>query len=139
MKIDETTGADRTRRWRQSLRDRRIPETDDIDTAAATALALYLASVERTGSPEGQQVSDALRALVERSLVRAGYDDQASADRARTRIYYLQMLARYPDAPSAQKRLWERGPLPADFTDIHENDEPNFDDDFDHDYEDDEV
>ncbi len=50
--------------------ERRIPESDDVDTAAAQALAIYLASVEKTGTAEGIQVSEAIRAVVERVLVK---------------------------------------------------------------------
>lgn len=131
--------ADRTRKWRESLRERRIPESDDVDTAAAQALAIYLASVERTGTAEGHQVSEAIRAVVERVLVRSGYDDEASAQRASARLYYLQMLASYPNAPASQRKLWERGPLPDDFTNWSDDDEPKMVDDWSYEEQDDDV
>lgn len=121
------------------MRERRIPESDDVDTAAAQALAIYLASVEKTGTAEGVQVSEAIRAVVERVLVKQGYDDEASAQRASARLYYLQMLARYPNAPASQKRLWERGPLPDDFMNISEDDEPRRQDDWAYEEQDDDV
>jgi hypothetical protein len=109
------TSAERTRRWRQGIRQRRVPEVDDLDTAAATALAIYIAREAGSGDPTRVALSEGLQAVVVAALKGAGYCADESARRIENRVFYLQQVSRHPDASAANKRRWELGPMPADF------------------------
>lgn len=120
-----SAGAARTARWRAGLKDRRLPETDDIDTVLATAFAGFVGQYFQSRGHHGPflaLISDALRA--------AGFNNQEGSRRAEARLYYLEMIGRHPDASAAQKRRWELGRAPFDpsFMDEPETDPERLDD-----------
>ena len=120
-----SAGAARTARWRAGLKDRRLPETDDIDTVLATAFAGFVAQYYESRGHHGPflaLISDALRA--------AGFSNQEGSRRAEARLYYLEMTGRHPDASAAQKRRWELGrpSFDSSFMDEQETDPDKHDD-----------
>lgn len=105
-----TAGAARTARWRASIKKRSIPETDDLDTAIAAAFSAFIGHYQRSGLIEHQQAAQGMVRLIGKALQDAGYCGDESLRRAENRLYYLQMVSRYPDASAKQRRLWELGP-----------------------------
>lgn len=120
-----SAGAARTARWRAGLKDRKLPETDDVDTVLATAFASFVGQYHQSRGHRGPfltLISDALRA--------AGFNIQEGFRRAEARLYYLEMTGRHPDASAAQKRRWELGRPAFDpsFIDEPETDPDKLDD-----------
>jgi hypothetical protein len=122
-----TSGAARTAKWRASIKKRQLPETDDLDTAIASAFASFIAVFEQAPGLENQQAAEGMRRQIVKALTRAGYCGDETEVRASNRLYYLQMVARHPDASAADKRRWELGPPPEDVVDPA--DMPDDDDD----------
>lgn len=116
-----SAGAARTARWRASIKQRAIPETDDLDTAVASAFAAFIGHYQRSGLLEHQQAADGMMRLIGKALQDAGYCGDEALRRAENRLYYLQMIARHPDASATAKRRWELGP-PDPEADIMEHD-----------------
>lgn len=126
-----SAGAARTARWRAAIKQRSIPETDDLDTAIATAFAAFIAHYRRSSLLEHQQAANGMTDLIIKALTAAGYCGDETARRAENRLYYLQMTARHPDASATAKRRWELGP-PDPESDIMEHDfDPMYEGDFD--------
>lgn len=126
-----SAGAARTARWRASVKRRAIPETDDLDTAMATAFAAFIGFYQRSTLLENQQAAGGMVSLIVKALQDAGYCGEECARRAENRLYYLQMVSRYPTASATTKRRWELGP-PDPESDIMEHDiDPMYDGDFD--------
>lgn len=119
-----TEGAARTARWREKIRQRSIPETDDLDTAMATAFAAFIGHYQRSTLLEHQGAAQGMTRLIVKALQDAGYCGDECARRAQARLYYLQMTSRFPDAPAKLKRRWELGPPSEDVSYIDE--EPEF-------------
>lgn len=105
-----SAGAARTARWRASVKRRAIPETDDLDTAIATAFSAFIGLYQRSTLLENQQAATGMVRLIGKALQDAGYCGDEALRRAENRLYYLQMTSRYPDASAKQKRTWELGP-----------------------------
>lgn len=118
-----SAGAARTARWRASVKRRAIPETDDLDTAMATAFSAFIGLYQRSTLLENQQAATGMVRLIGKALQDAGYCGDEALQRAETRLYYLQMISRYPDASAKQRRLWELGPGLED--DIFSDEEPD--------------
>lgn len=119
-----TSGAARTAKWREKIRQRSIPETDDLDTSMATAFAAFIGHYQRSTLLEHQEAAQGMVRLIVRALQDAGYCGDECARRAEARLYYLQMTSRYPDAPAKLKRRWELGPPSED--DSFMDEEPEF-------------
>lgn len=105
-----SAGAARTARWRASVKRRSIPETDDLDTAMATAFSAFIGHYQRSTLLEHQQAANGMVRLIGKALQDAGYCGDEALRRAENRLYYLQMVSRYPDASATEKRRWELGP-----------------------------
>lgn len=118
-----SAGAARTARWRASVKRRSIPETDDLDTAIATAFAAFICGYQRSTLVENQRAANNMVNLIVKVLMDAGYCNEETARRAENRLYYLQMTSWYPDASAKQKRIWELGPGLED--DIFSDEEPD--------------
>lgn len=121
-----STGAARTARWRASVKRRSIPETDDLDTAIASAFSAFIGHYQRSGLLEHQRAAEGMVRLIGKALRDAGYCGDEALRRVENRLYYLQMTARYPDASASAKRRWELGPADPE-SEIMERDEPDFD------------
>lgn len=122
-----SAGAARTARWRASVKRRSIPETDDLDTAIASAFSAFIGHYQRSGLLEHQQAANGMVRLIGKALQDAGYCGDEALRRAENRLYYLQMISRYPSASASARRRWELGP-PDPESEIMERDEPDFDD-----------
>lgn len=120
-----TAGAARTARWREKIRQRSIPETDDLDTAMATAFAAFIGHYQRSTLLEHHQAAQGMTRLIVRALQDAGYCGDECSRRAEARLYYLQQVSRYPDAPAKLKRRWELGPPSEDDSFMYDK-EPEF-------------
>ncbi|KQQ61173.1 hypothetical protein ASF69_01745 [Rhizobium sp. Leaf311] len=59
---------------------------------------------------EHQQAADGMVRLIGKALQDAGYCGDEAIRRAENRLFYLQMVSRYPDASAKAKRRWELGP-----------------------------
>ncbi|WP_062584707.1 hypothetical protein [Rhizobium sp. Leaf311] len=105
-----SAGAARTARWRAAVKRRSIPETDDLDTAIASAFSAFIGHYQRSGLMEHQQAADGMVRLIGKALQDAGYCGDEAIRRAENRLFYLQMVSRYPDASAKAKRRWELGP-----------------------------
>ncbi|KPF43007.1 hypothetical protein [Rhizobium sp. AAP43] len=114
-----TAGAARTARWRAGLRQRGLPETDDIDTVLATAFASF---VDRYFESRGHY--GPFMTMVAEALRSAGYCTQEGSRRAEARLYYLHMLTSHPGASAAQRRRWELGRPPEDASFMDEEPDP---------------
>ena len=119
-----SAGAARTARWRASVKRRAIPETDDLDTAMATAFAAFIGIYQRSTLLENQKAADGMVSLIVKALQDAGYCGDECAKRAENRLYYLQMTSRYPDTSATAKRRWELGP-PSDDWQMDEEPDPD--------------
>ncbi|WP_276118007.1 hypothetical protein [Pararhizobium qamdonense] len=124
-----SAGAARTARWRASVKQRAIPETDDLDTAIASAFSAFVGHYQRSGLLEHQQAADGMVRLIGKALQDAGYCGDEAIRRAENRLYYLQMTSRHPDASATAKRRWELGPpdpeeaiMESDFDPAYEGD-----------------
>lgn len=126
-----SAGAARTARWRAAVKRRSIPETDDLDTAMATAFAAFIGLYQRSTLLENQTAATGMVSLIVKALQDAGYCGDECARRAENRLYYLQMVSRFPDASATAKRRWELGsPDPEEA--LTENDfDPEYQGDFD--------
>ena len=126
-----SAGAARTARWRAAIKQRSLPETDDLDTAIASAFSAFIGHYQRSGLLEHQQAANGMVRLIGKALQDAGYCGDEALRRAENRLYYLQMVSRYPSASASAKRRWELGP-PDPESEIMERDyDPMYDDDFD--------
>lgn len=105
-----SAGAARTARWRAAIKKRSIPETDDLDTAIASAFSAFIGHYQRSGLLEHQQAANGMVLLIGKALQDAGYCGDEALRRAENRLYYLQLVARHPDASATAKRRWELGP-----------------------------
>lgn len=105
-----SAGAARTARWRASVKRRAIPETDDLDTAMASAFAAFIGYYQASQLLENQKAADGMMNLIVKALTAAGYCGDETQRRAVNRLYYLQMTGRHPDASASAKRTWELGP-----------------------------
>ncbi|MFL0693673.1 MAG: hypothetical protein ACJLUP_16715 [Agrobacterium tumefaciens] len=121
-----TAGAARTARWREKIRQRSIPETDDLDTAMATAFAAFIGRYQASTLVEHQEAANGMVRLIVRALQDAGYCGDECARRAVARLYYLQMTSRYPDAPAKLKKRWELGPPSEDDSFMYDEPEPEY-------------
>lgn len=126
-----SAGAARTARWRAAIKQRSIPETDNLDTAIAAAFSAFIGHYQRSGLLEHQQAANGMVRLIGKALQDAGYCSDEALRRAENRLYYLQMTSRFPDASATAKRRWELGP-PDPEAALTEND---FDAFYDGDYE----
>lgn len=126
-----SAGAARTARWRAAIKQRSLPETDDLDTAIASAFSAFIGHYQRSGLLEHQQAANGMVRLIGKALQDAGYCGDEALRRAENRLYYLQMVSRYPSASASEKRRWELGPLdPGEAISEHDIDpmyEGNFD------------
>ncbi len=133
MELQEyvSTGAVRTARWRAAIKQRSIPETDDLDTAIASAFSAFIGHYQKSGLLEHQQAANGMVLLIGKALQDTGYCGDEALRRAENRLYYLQMTSRYPDASATTKRRWELGP-PDPESALTENDfDPFYEGDFD--------
>jgi len=126
-----SAGAARTARWRAAVKRRNIPETDDLDTAMATAFSAFIGYYQRSGLLENQTAADGMVSLIVKALQSAGYCGDECARRAENRLYYLQMVARHPDASASAKRRWELGPPDSDSALMEHDFDPEHEGDFD--------
>ncbi|MBY5684856.1 hypothetical protein HFO32_22290 [Rhizobium leguminosarum] len=126
-----SAGAARTARWRASIKQRSIPETDDLDTAIATAFSAFIGLYQRSELLEHQQAAAGMTSLIVKALQDAGYCGDEAARRAENRLYYLQMGSRYPGASASVRRRWELGPPSEDDSFMDEDPDPLFEGDYD--------
>ncbi|MCZ8158298.1 MAG: hypothetical protein O9256_00135 [Rhizobiaceae bacterium] len=119
-----SAGAAKTAKWREKIRQRSIPETDDLDTAMAVAFSAFIGRYQTSTLVEHQEAANGMVRLIVRALQDAGYCGDECARRAVARLYYLQQVSRYPDAPAKLKRRWELGPPSED--DSFMNEEPEY-------------
>lgn len=121
-----TAGAARTARWREKIRQRSIPETDDLDTAMATAFAAFIGHYQKSSLLEHQEAAQGMTRLIMKALQDAGYCGDECARRAVARLYYLQMTSRYPDAPAKLRKRWELGPPSEEDSFLYDEPEPEY-------------
>lgn len=121
-----SAGAARTARWREKIRQRSIPETDDLDTAMAVAFSAFIGHYQRSTLLEHQEAAQGMVRLITKALQDAGYCGDECARRAVARLYYLQQVSRYPDAPANIKRRWELGPPSEDDSFMYDEPEPEY-------------
>ncbi len=126
-----SAGAARTARWRAAVKRRSIPETDDLDTAIASAFAAFIGHYQRSGLLEHQQAAYGMVLLIGKALQDAGYCRDEALRRAENRLYYLQMVSRYPDAAAKAKRRWELGPPDPESAIMEHDIDPMYDGEFD--------
>jgi len=126
-----SAGAARTARWRAAVKRRSIPETDDLDTAMATAFAVFIGLYQRSALLENQTAATGMVSLIVKALQDAGYCGDECTRRAGSRLYYLQMVSRFPDASATAKRRWELGPPDPEAALMEDDFDPEHEGDFD--------
>ncbi|MBY3026509.1 hypothetical protein [Rhizobium leguminosarum] len=126
-----SAGAARTARWRAAVKRRSIPETDDLDTAIASAFSAFVGHYQRSGLLEHQQAANGMVLLIGKALQDAGYCGDEALRRAENRLYYLQMTSRYPDASATAKRRWELGPPDPESALMEHDFDPTYEGDYD--------
>lgn len=119
-----SAGSARTAKWREKIKRRSIPETDDLDTAMATAFAAFIGKYQASSILENQNAATMMTSMIVKVLHDAGYDPEECWRRAEARVYYLQQVSRYPDAPAKLKRRWELGPPSEDDSFMYDEPEP---------------
>ena len=86
----------RTERWRRSMKARRAPEVDAVDTALAAAVAVYVDTLERSGVEKEVRKARFIEMAAVNYLTSTGSDALHAARLVARRVHRLDIADLLP-------------------------------------------